>query len=282
MWKYCAFRLAGLLLSHLPQRMSYAIATFIGDLVYLLAHRSRATVVANLSRVITSPSPEPLMTTVRKVFRSAACNYLDLMRIPRFDLPTLERIIRIHGWHHFESALRQRKGIIVATAHLGNFDLVAQVMASRSLGLTVLAEPLQPARLFHHVTGLRESQGLTFLPVNRANLKRVMRLLHAGGVVAVACDRDIQKKGARVTFFGTETTLPTGAVDLALRSGAFLIPAFSVRHSHGFDVFVEPPLVLPTNGVSPATAQKNLTEVIEAYIRRYPEQWVVFEPIWQP
>ena len=285
MLKYWAFRIASIIMPLLPVRVGYSVAVFFGDLAYFTARRSRQAVTQNIGKAL---GPEAtngkLNKTVRSVFRNAAKNYLDLLRIPTCDLAHLNGNLAIHGWRYFEKAKSEGKGVILATAHLGSFDLIAQVLAARNVGLTVLAEPLKPACLFRFVTKLRESKGQTFLPVGLPALKATLRSLRRGGVVAVACDRDILRNGLALPFFGEETTFPVGAVKLALRTGAAIIPAFSVRRADDrFDLYVEPPLPVTVAGDHEQSVRQNLPKVIttmEKYIRCHPDQWVVFNPVW--
>ncbi len=285
MLKYWAFRIASIIMPLLPLQVGYSVAVFFGDFAYLTAKTSRRAVAQNISKALgPEASNGKLNNTVRSVFRNAAKNYFDLLRIPTFDLVHLDGSISIHGWRYIEEAKSQGKGVILVTAHLGNLDLVAQVSAARNVDLTVLAEPLQPTCLFRFVTGLRESKGLTFLPVGLPALKATLRSLRNGGMIAMACDRDILRNGLPLPFFGEETSFPIGAIELALRTGATIVPAFSVRRANDrFDVYVEPPLHLNTEGNQEQKLQQNLSKVVtamEKYIGRHPDQWVVFNPLW--
>ena len=103
--------------------------------------------------------------------------------------------------------------------------------------------------------------------------------------MVIVCDRDIQRNGLRVKFFGEETSLPIGAVSLALRTGAAIVPIFSVRKSSNrYAIYIEPPLRLVDMGNHSHSVRANLERLVaimERYIRQYPEQWVVLEPIWR-
>ena len=284
MLKYRLFSLASLVLPLLPTPVCYGLASVFGDLAYLLAPGARNVVCCNMRQALgLSADERRVRQAARQVFRNAAKNYVDLFRLPHFDLDHLNRKLAIHGLEYFQSALEQGKGIIIATAHLGNFDLVAQVLAARSHKFTVLVEPLQPEPLFRMVTGLRSSRGLSFLPMGTGGLRAILRSLQRGEIVGVACDRHLQGSGIRVEFLGKETTLPTGAVDLALRTGATVLPAFSIRQGGGrFALYIEPPLSFTISDGSALTENmKRLVVPMEKYIRGYPEQWVVFRPIWQ-
>ena len=285
MWRYYCFRTADLTLSFLPVHVGYFVARLVADVIYLLAVRSRKRVSANMRHVLgTGADKGRLRRAVRAIFRNTAKNYFDLIRLPRLTVDDLKKGVTIDGWHHLEKALSKRKGVILATAHLGSFDLAAQALVARSVKLAALVEPLQPAPLFRHVTNLRESKGLTCFPVGFGALKRSMLSLRRGEVVVILCDRNVTGKGLKVKFFGEETTLPVGAIALALRTGAAMIPAFSVRQTNNqLGLYIEPPLSLVSTGSHRVCVRTNLEKlivIIEKYIRRYPEQWTTLEPVW--
>lgn len=279
---YFLLKIAGSLLWRVPVRVGYRLAALTGVLGYLLACKKRRVVTSNLLHVMGRGTDKGrLERAVWGVFQNAAKNYFDLVRLPRLDLSRFDHILTIHGWHHFAEALARRRGLILVTAHLGNFDLAAQVLAARSIPLTILIEPLRPYRLNRLVTSLRASQGLTFLPVGRASLRQMVGALRRGEIVALACDRDIQRNGTWLEFFGEEARLPMGAVSLAMRTGALILPAFSVRQGDDrVAIHLEPAFDPREEGEGEEQGMKRLISYIEKYVRRYPEQWVVFEPIW--
>lgn len=285
MLKYIAFKLASLILVRLPARVAYRLARFLADLAYLLAPGMRRAVSDNMSHVLGAQvDRERLRQAVRGVFQNTARNYCELFSLPRLGTAWIQRSVNVVGWDHFQRLREEGRGIIIATAHLGNIDLAVQVVAARSIGLVVLAEPLHPAYLFRLVRGFKESMGLSFLPVSVSSLKIAMRALKEGGVVAVASDRDVLGKGVRMSFFAEETILPVGAVDLAMKTGAAILPAFSARLPDGrFEIRIEPPIMVDAsrnhNGAKEASEQ--IVAYIEKHIRRNPEQWVVFERVWE-
>lgn len=284
MLKYVAFRVASLIFPHIPPAIGYLIAGFLAELAYLLASGPRRTVRDNMRHVLGADADSrQLRHAVRGVFHNTARNYYELICLKRLDLARLQKNLTVVGWEYLQGFLDEGRGVIIATAHLGNVDLVVQLLAARSVPLIVLAEPLEPPALFRLVKGLRESLGLSFLPVGFSSLKTAIQALKQGGVVAVACDRDVLGKGEQMNFFGEDAILPTGAVDLALKTGAAIIPAFSSRLSHGrFEIHAEPPIILngSRNGEQIKEANEKIIYSIEKHIRLHPEQWVVFERVW--
>lgn len=284
MWKYYCFRLIGPLFSLLPMKIGYLIAYLVADTVYMLSPGLRGVIADNLRHVL-GPDVDDvtLRRTVRGVLRNAAKNYFDLIKIPRLKLDDILNRITVHGWHNFEEAVNKGKGIIIVTAHIGSFDMTAQLLAARAAGTTVLVEVQEPPALFDYVTNLRKCKGLTLLPVQAGALRIIMESLHRGETVGLVCDRDIGKDGLKSTFFGEQTTLPVGPVRIAMRTGAAIVPAFNLRRrGSSYDVYLEPALDIAHDGDGAVRHNmRQLIEALEKLIRTCPEQWVVLGPIWE-
>ena len=90
--------------------------------------------------------------------------------------------------------------------------------------------------------------------------------------------------GIEVEFFGETTTMPAGPATLALRSGARLVTG-AVYSGPGPDhrAVVEPPLDTTRQGSLRQDVARLTQEIatrFEGLIRRAPEQWHVFQPLW--
>ncbi|MBI4216222.1 MAG: lysophospholipid acyltransferase family protein [Chloroflexi bacterium] len=285
MLQYLAIKLASLTIAYLPAKVGYALACLAGDLAHLLSPRMRRQVQANLRRAM-GPDASRLRQASRQVLRNLTKSYYELVRMPRFRRGYLERAITVHGWDNFQQAYSRGQGVVVVTAHLGNYFFASQVLALRSVPASVLVERVRPPALFRLVSGFRASRGLTLIPVgdSAAALREPLRLLKAGHVLGIACDRDVLGSGVPADFLGERTTIPMGAVALAARTGAAVLPCFAVREKGDcFSIYIEPPLAVSRNGGSPEGAREQIGQVVaimEQYIRRYPEQWVVLQPVW--
>lgn len=288
MLTYLAFLIASIVLPRVPERFAYWLASTAGGLLARLRLPNRRAVEDNLRHVLGPDVPaDVLRRHVREVYRNALRNYVNLFRTPHVKLEDLERQVLIQGEHHFDQAWQQGKGVIVATMHLGDPSLLVQMAARRNLPMMVLVEPLRPERLFRLVAGLRASKGLIMMPASPGGIKAAMRVLRDGGLVGIATDRDIQNHGMPVEFCGSETRLPVGALELAQRTGAVVLPAYGLRLGYRrYAILIEPAIELPDvrpggrRNETVAAALQQLAAVNEVYVRRYPGQWAVFERIW--
>ena len=283
MARYYAFILAEHTLSRLPRRVSYLIATLVGDIIYLVSPRIRGYIASNVKHVLGPEADDAaIRRVVRGVLRNASKNYLDLIRIPRMNPEEIKRQVTPHGVHHLVEALARGKGVMLVTAHFGSFDIAVQLLASHSVRTTIPVEALKPQRLLDHVVSLRRNKGLNIIPAKSGALQAMLGALRNGEIVLIACDRDVTGEAPKALFFGEETRLPDMAVRLALRTGAAIIPVFNLRRDDGrYDVYVEPPIEVASSGRANVAEHMNeVIRVVEKYIKSCPEQWAVLEPVW--
>ena len=282
---YYVYRVLGAVVPLLPPRIGYALFERLGDLAYGRLADSRNNVEDNLRHVLDSRAdPAHLATIARAIFRNQARNYCDLFRVARMRAEEIEHLTQVRGWENLERAMAAGKGAILVSAHFGNLDVVAQVFALRSYPVIAAAEHLRPERLFRYVCSLRASKGIRLVPVDRF-LGPLFETLRQNGIVAIAADRNLTGTGMLTQFFGAPALLPDGHVRLALRTGAAIVPAFGLRkRDNTYEAYVEPALALERSGDRERDVNlgmARLVKVLEKYIGRYPEQWVMFQPVWR-
>ncbi len=222
---------------------------------------------------------------VRGIFRNTLKNYYDLFRTATLEEKDIEAMVHtLHGSEHIGQAISAGKGVVLSSAHFGNWEAMMQLAASRFKSILIPVEPLKPDKLFQYICRIRARQGAQLVSVSRPLLS-VFRALRQGGVVATAADRDITGSGIEIEFFGAPAILPDGHVQLALRTGAPLILAFGRRLPNDkFEIHIEPPLALERTGDLKRDVRINVEKVarvLERYISTYPEQWTMLQPVWK-
>ena len=282
---YYIYRVLGAVVPLLPPRFGYTLFGWIGDLAYSRFPAFRKNVEDNLRHVFGSQvDPGRIAVLARKIFRNQAYNYYDLFRVPNLRPEQIERLVTFRGWEHLDQGLSPGKGLILVSAHFGNVDIVAQMLALRQYPVTVAAEHLRPEKLYQYVASLRASKGIHLIPAD-AFLRPLFRALRQNEIVGLAADRNLLGTGTLVEFCGAPALLPDGHVRLALRTGASLVMAFGLRKpDHRLEAVVEPPLALERSGDAQRDVHLGMARVVavlEKYIGRYPEQWVMFQPVWK-
>ncbi|XUW99580.1 MAG: lysophospholipid acyltransferase family protein [Dehalogenimonas sp.] len=283
MWQYYAFKIAGFSLSFLPRKAGYLVAGFMANILYLAAPGLRESIADNQRRASGIENDDrALKRLVHGVLRNTARNYFDLVKLPRLNRRHLERLYSVNGKENLDAALAKGKGVVMVTAHMSGYDMAIQWLTLQSIKSTVLVEPINPPQLLKHVTKLRQSHGITFLAPQPDTLVRLFKCLHRGEALLFASDRDIDKNGVSLDFFGEDTTMPSIAVRFAMKTGAALVPVFPRRAAAGYEITFEPAVELAPNGNNQALAENvaKVVRVMEKHIRKDSDQWVVLNRVW--
>jgi lauroyl/myristoyl acyltransferase len=186
------------------------------------------------------------------------------------------------GLEHLYVARDAGKGTVIALPHIGSWEWGGSFLNSLGLGMTAVAEELEPPELFAWFKEKRESIGIRIEPLDARAGTVLLDTLKNGGVVGLLCDRDIQGNGIEVEFFGERVTIPAGPATLALRTGATLVAA-ACYSGPGRDHFavITPPILAVREG----RLREDVTRVtqliareLEGLIRRAPEQWHMLQP----
>jgi KDO2-lipid IV(A) lauroyltransferase len=269
--------------ARLPDAVARRVPGRIGPQWYRLASTGqREQVRRNLRRVTRDELGErELDRLVRDAYVSYARYWLDSFRLHTMDADEVVAAASAEGLDHVDELARSGRGGILATGHLGSWDVGAFFTTQRDWGMVVVAEVVEPRRLFERFVDLRRTAGIDVIPLVRGadmldQLER--RVTEAGALATLLADRDLTRKGPIVEFFGEPCRLPPGTAALARRTGRPVAAGAFLTEGDGFRAVVQPPIEVADLPVDEGT-QAVATE-LERLIARFPEQWHVFVPNW--
>ncbi len=286
MAKYLLFWFVFRILGRLPLPMLYWIADIVGTLSFMFASRTRSSVLDNLGHVMPEASPPERSRVAKRVFHNVAYYYADLAHMPHMSAQRfVDERLTYHGIDELlRPTLASGRGAIMLSAHFGNPELVAQAMGPLRIPTFAVTEPVQPPRLSRMLNEIRSNEGVEFRPVSVGSAKHIIQTLRSGGTVALMGDRDIEGPRMRLPFFGVETWMPTGPVEVGLRTGAAIFPSFCVRRDrYRLEAYLEDEITVERTDDFQADVKATMLKYIERlewWLRREPEQWEVLERIW--
>ena len=288
MFWYYLILVLGWLTAIVPVRLSYAVASLLGDAAYLF-WRSKGQVAVDSMRRVLGPDSQrrAAKALARRALRNYAKSLVDFLRFPRLTVHQLEALIaQSFGWENLESALQAGKGVILVAPHFGSWDFAGAILGLRGYQLHAVADTLMSQQANELVQRSRLARGIDIIPFGGA-LKKLYRALRHGEIVALVVDRPMAGSGVAVRFFGEEAYLPAGPAALSLKTGASIILGYCVRHPQDETKFLGgffPPLKFVPTGQRERDIQaltQKIAEVLEAIIRLYPDQWYPFHNIWE-
>jgi len=284
---FILYKLGSLLTRLLPYRVVYLVAAFVSDLNYAVNRRSRRAVFANLRHVLAHHPPAERMDAIaRRVFRNFALNIVDFLRLPLVDRAEMQRVVRVEGWEHAERAQAAGHGVIFLSCHLGNWEWAGVKFAQEGFRIKAVALDHGAGRVTRFFSERRRGKGIEPLPLSGSTFAMI-EWLRAGGAVGVIADRDYAHQGMEVTFFDAPAIMPRAHAILATKTGAPIVPCFLLREaSDHFRMIVEPPVYAADFQHLEADFRvraiiERCFRIFEEVIVHHPDQWFVFEPLWE-
>lgn len=277
--EYAGYRLAGALVRRLPRAAAHRLAARLASLAFERGGVRTRRTLANL-RIAYPDLPEERRREIgRRSFENFAVNAIDWLRSESWTSDELRARVEVRGEEHLRTALAGGRGALILTLHLGNFEIAASAPPLWGFEFSVVGRPTGNKLLYRRIVEGRERTG-THVIDRKGALRGMLRALRQGQVVGILNDHYIRRSrgGIFVPLFGVRCLTSSGLAMVALRTGAPVVPGYTVRE--GEDRFVvtwEPPLEIPRTGdrkrdVEEATARFNAA--LESIIRRYPEQWL--------
>jgi KDO2-lipid IV(A) lauroyltransferase len=227
-----------------------------------------------------------LRRAVQESFDSYARYWLESFRLPYLTASAVDRGMRTEGYEHIPEGLAKGNGVILALPHLGGWEWAGRWLADLGHGLTVVVERLDPPELFDWFADLRSKLGMKVVPLGPSAGREVIAALKRNDIVCLLCDRDIQRNGIEVEFFGHPAGTFKSLAIIALATRAPVLPAVAWREPAGTHVlrFEEAlPLVEcadPGDEIRRNTRAYNA--VLERLVLRHPEQWWWVHRRWKP
>jgi lauroyl/myristoyl acyltransferase len=134
------------------------------------------------------------------------------------------------------------------------------------------------------VNRLRAKGGHDITPLSPAALRKALRRLNEGGIVAIGMDYPTPTEPERPKLFGAPSYFPAGPARFALLSEATVfVVACHYDQTEGYKLYVTGPVEMEKTEDRKKSAEVNtrrLARIAEDYIRRCPEQWMMFYPFW--
>jgi Kdo2-lipid IVA lauroyltransferase/acyltransferase len=263
-----------------PLPLSNRLARMYARLLDLAIPRLRRVALRNLEMALPALDRREHARIVDGVFRSIARLLVAFARFPHMNRASIGELIHYEGYEHFEEAQRRGKGVLFATAHLGNWELSAFAHALLSAPMHVVVRPLDNSRIDRLVARRRTLSG-NHLIEKKDFARGILAALAANEAVGILIDQNASlDNGVFVNFFGMPACAGTGFAKLAAHTGAAVIPGFALW-SEAEQKFVLRfwPAVEITGDIREDTAR--MQAVLESVIREHPDQWLWIHRRWK-
>jgi lauroyl/myristoyl acyltransferase len=291
---YWFTRAASWLAGRVPREVRLRVAGALAVLAYYLWLPKRRVTIANMAQVL-GATPESALA--RRLARNSWRNYgryaTDFLYLGgKGEQARADAVARMRdvsqppgAFGRIDEARERGKGVIIVTAHFGNWDAAGLLVASHC-PLHVVVERFTDPRMDTLIQSQRRALGMEVLWMEKSP-RQILRVLQQNGVVAIVADRPLAAgEGVPVSFFGQMCYVPGGVAQLALLSGATILPGFchyDGRFSPAYYGVVLDPIAPEPSGdrrADTAALTQRIYSALEEMIQAYPDQWYMFRPFW--
>ena len=273
------------LLGRVPSALAETCSAVLGSLFYALARKHRKIAIDNLSMAFGEvKSPDEIVAIARQVFINLVRIVFEYSRAWQWDDRQLAQQISIRGLEEIRRANAKGKGVILLGAHFGNWELLPMVVHMAGVTMGIVYRAMDSPVLDMLFMEIRSRHGNILIPNQRGAMRRLYKTLKRGNAVGLLMDQGVDfDDGFFADFFNQRAATATGPAILALKSQAPVVPLFIIRRSRGFQAVFGPELPLIQTGDRTKDIEENTqlyNHVIEAYVRRFPDQWFWVHQRW--
>lgn len=278
------FPLGTLIQFVLPRWLAVQIAACVGCVAYHLNWRQRNRLIENYRHILGANAPEELLKrTALQAFKNLALFYADLLRVPVLK----KKVVRLAEFDStaFDRVLAKGNGAILVTGHIGNWDLAGVFLTAQGYPISAVVEPV-PGGWMKTFNRYRSACAMETIPLTER--EQIKKALEHQRVLALVADRDLTQKGILCPAFDAQRSFPKGPAVYSLRYDVPLVLGYFIRqnranHPPYLGVIKDPIDFHPAGNLKEDIV--NLTRIIarelNEFIRRYPDQWLVFKAEWQ-
>jgi Kdo2-lipid IVA lauroyltransferase/acyltransferase len=274
------------LLRLLPRRWARRVGTGIAALAFQLFGRLRRTGLRNLQLGFPELSEQDRSAMLARVYRNLGYQLAEFCQMPRYSAAQASEFIRYEGLEHYLSAREQGKGVLVLTGHLGAWELSSFYHSLAGYPMGMVIRRLDNPLVDRFVNRIRCLHGNRVM--HKDDFARgLIAAMRANETVGILMDTNMTPpQGVFVPFFGVEACTASGLARVARKTGAAVIPGFLLweESEQSYVLRFGPQVELVASDDTEQDAIANtarFTAILEAYIRRYPDQWLWMHRRWK-
>ena len=285
-------RLAGWLLRqisfvliHLPKPLFYFFGDVLGVLWFDVLRIRRRVVTDNLKIAFPDMPLARRKSLGRASLRNMGRDLMEYCYLPFMNRQLAERLFELEGVEILDKSLQSDRPVCLLTLHMGNGDLASAGLSAFGHPMVLISKEFKMKWVNQMWFGMRERAGTEFIPPRNSTYAVLKSLKRKKFVIFVLDQFTGPPIGLRTHFFGKETGTGYGLATMAQRTGAQVIPIYTVRKKSGkhlIRVFPEIEFKEESDKTESlrATTQR-YNDFIEKVVSDHPEQWMWVHKRWK-
>ena len=273
-------------LGALPRGWARAAGACLGALAFVLTGRLRRTGERNLQLAYPAHDDAWRKRLLRQLYRNLGLQLAEFCVMSRYTAENTRSLVRYAGLEHYLAARERGRGVLVITGHLGQWELSSFYHSLMGYPMSMVIRRLDNPLVDRLVNGIRCLHGNTVL--HKDDFARgLLGAMRRGETVGILMDTNMTPpQGVFVDFFGVPACTASGLARVAMRTEAAMLPGFLTWREEEKKYVLEfgEPLKLVHTGNDEQDIVANTqicTTAIEAWVRRFPEQWLWVHRRWK-
>lgn len=282
--EYVVARALFALFGRLPSALGRPLGRAVGRIVGVLRPRQTRVGLDNWARAFPGTPIDEAGDGIRRVWSHFGEWFWEYARLGRSSPAAYSAAIELTGLDGLRASVKQGKGVLVFTGHLGNWEYATPFMSLDGMPLAFIARRAKNPWVNDFITRLRERFGARVF-MHKNAVRESLRWVREGKVLGMLFDQRITDGAHAVPFFGRPAMTTGLPALLALRLGCAVHPIRSWREGGKIHVDVEPALAVPAGGPTlenMVELTRRMTERVEAWVRACPTQWLWIHNRWKP
>ena len=273
----------------LPENLGRSIFASLGLVLYKSWLPERQRIFETIDRIcfrLDQKLSQPLPVIVKRNFIHFALNIYELMRFPGLTNSQLNEKVTFHGLENLDQALAQGRGVVFALPHIGNWEILGAAIAHRGYPLNSFFMAQKADELGGLLDHFRSYSGIRLHDRDRGGIK-ALKALRNGEILGMIADQDGSNQGVYLDFLGHFVSIPAGPANWSLKTGALVVPLYSLRRglSDKFDAWFLP--ALPdeegeTHHQRVVARTRRICDWMQELILKYPQQYLWFYDRFKP
>jgi KDO2-lipid IV(A) lauroyltransferase len=267
------------LASFLPKGLGDLIARGSARFSYTFIYKSGLrNHLSNLKSVFKYKSERELLEISKRAgMNLSVCLYEQLIMGRVLNKRNYHKFLKAENIRNLYDAHKKGNGVIILTGHLGNYEWGASLMSYHGFSVAAVSVEYKTEFIRDLYEFNRKRAGIGVFYIRRS-FSGPVRFLRNGGVLCIAGDRSFGGSSLKVKMFDRDTDIPKGAFFLASKFGVPIVPAFSLKEKDNlYHVYFEEPFNIEEDEI--VLGIEKYTEILKRYIEKYPEQWLLFDPL---
>ncbi len=270
--------------ARLPLSVALGIGRGLGWIYGSAVRYHRRDALDALQRSFPEKSTAEIRDIADRMYANLGMNVMELFRLidARGGYPG--SLVETEGAEHMTEGLARGKGVIVLSAHTGNWDLLCTAAPAWGYPLTIITKRIKNKAINDVWMDIRSRYGLKFVPAHNS-YRTCLTALRKNEIIGFILDQNmIRTEGIFVDYFGKPACTTPGLAYMSAQSGAPVLPVFMVRKPGGRHLVKALPLLEPPPDRKPETIHEHTqkyTRIIEDVVRENPDQWIWLHRRWR-